>query len=113
MGEYTCRIVYKSRVQIGSRCQGHDHKTGDTEKCPAFVANQLEPLAFTRGTFSNFDRCEVTMEGRTFMTSEQCYQWNAALEALRDDVAEAVIKVPGRPNKSQIVNLDQIKYGIM
>ena len=32
------------------------------------------------------------MEGRTFMTSEHCYQWNAALEALRDDVAEAVIK---------------------
>ena len=121
LGEYTCRIVYKSRVQNCSRCQGHDHKTSDTEKCPAFVANQPELLAFTRGTFSNFDRCEVTMEGRTFMTSEHCYQWNAALEALRDDVAEAVIKAKSpweakqlaAPIKSQIVNWDQIKYGIM
>ena len=56
-----------------------------------FVANQPELLAFTRGTFSNYDKCEVTMEGRTFMTSEHCYQWNAALKALRDNVAEAVI----------------------
>ena len=92
LGEYTCRIVYKSSVQNCSRCQGHHHKTSDTEKCPEFVAKQPELPSFTRGTFINFDRCEVTMECRTFMTSEHCYQWNAALEALRDDVAEAVIK---------------------
>ena len=61
------------------------------------------------------------MEGHTFITSEHCYQWNAALEALRDDVAEAVIKAKcpweakqlAAPIKSQIVNWDQIKYGIM
>ena len=61
------------------------------------------------------------MEGRTFMTREHCYQWNAALEALRDDVAEAVINAKSpweakqltAPLKSQIVNWDQIKYGIM
>ena len=61
------------------------------------------------------------MECRTFMTSEHCYPWNAALEALRDDVAEAVIKAksPGEakqlaaPIKNQIVNWDRIKYGNM
>ena len=55
------------------------------------------------------------------MTSEHCYQWKAGLEVLRDDVAEAVIKAKSpweakqlaAPIKRQIVNWDQIKYGIM
>ena len=76
-------------------------------------SKSLELLAFTRGTFGNLHN--------TFMTSEHCYQWNVALEALRDDVAEAVIKAKSpweakqisAPIKIQIVNWDQINYGIM
>ena len=43
------------------------------------------------------------MEGRTCMTSEHCYQWNAALEALIYDVTEAVIKSKSPCEAEQLV----------
>ena len=73
-------------------CHKNDHKSADLEKCDAYIASQPDLLAFSRGTFSNLDRCDVTMDGRTFPTSEHCYQWSAATEAILKDGTEAIIK---------------------
>ena len=70
-----------SRHVVCERCHKNDHKSTDLEKCDAYIASQPDLRDFTRGTFSNFDMCDVTMDGRTFPTSEHCYQWSAATEA--------------------------------
>ena len=61
------------------------------------------------------------MEGVTFRTSEHCYQWYAAKEALQDEVAEAVARAesPGQAKrlaakiKSFIPNWNEVKYDVM
>ena len=61
------------------------------------------------------------MDGHTFPTSEQCYQWSAATEAIREDVAEAIInaKSPwdakrlGASIKYHIQNWNDMKYDVM
>ena len=90
-GHHMCRIMYRSK-HVCKRCHNNDHKSTDLEKCDAYIESQPDLLAFTRGTFSNFDRCDVTMDGHTFPKSEHCYQWSATTEAIRKDVAEAIIK---------------------
>ena len=77
-----CRIPYRSKHVVCERCHKNDHKSTDLELFDAYIASQPDLLAFTRGTFSNFDRCDVTMDGRTFPTSEHCYQWSSATEAI-------------------------------
>ena len=124
IGNYTCRLSYRNQPAVPRpciRCKNSDHKTEDIEQCEAYIANQPDVLAFNRGPFSNFDRCDVTMEGRTFITSEHCYQWMAAVEALREDVAEDIIKATspreakqlGTQIKSNIPNWDDMKYDVM
>ena len=60
-------------------------------------------------------------DGRTFPTSEHCYQCSAATDAIREDVADAIIKAKGPwganrlgssiPN--QIQNWNDMKYDVM
>ena len=103
------------------RCRNSDHKTEDIDQCEAYIASQPDVLAFNRGPFSNFDRCDVTMERRSFITSEHCYQWMSAVEALRDDVAEDIIKAKfpseakqlGSQIRSNIPNWNDMKYDVM
>lgn len=102
LGDHMCRVYYNNQVSKRPsnnnkrvpcmRCRKQDHYTSETFKCPAFVALQPSVISFTRGIFSNFSKCEVEMDGMTFKSSEHCYQWLAAKEALREDVAEAVFK---------------------
>ena len=51
--DHTCRIMYV----VCERCHMNNHKSTDLGKCDEYIASQLDLLAFTRGTFSNFDRC--------------------------------------------------------
>ena len=61
------------------------------------------------------------MDGHTFSTSEHCYQWSAATQAIRKDVAEAIIKAKspwyakrlGASIKNQIQNWNDMKYDVM
>ena len=61
------------------------------------------------------------MDGHTFPTSEHCYQWSAAAETIRKDVAEAIIKAKspwdakrlGASIKNQIQNWNYMKYDVM
>ena len=54
-----CRILYRSKHVVCERCHKNDHKSTDLEKCDVYIASQPDLLAFTRGTFSNFGRCDV------------------------------------------------------
>ena len=69
-GDYTCRIMYRSKHVVCERCHKNDHKSTSHGKCDVYIASQPDLLAFTRGTFCNFDGCDVTMDGHTFPTSE-------------------------------------------
>ena len=61
------------------------------------------------------------MDGHTFPASEHCYQWSSATEAIRKDVAEAIIKAKspwdakrlGASIKNQIQNWNDMKYDVM
>ena len=71
------------------------------------------------GVFSNFDHCDVMMEGLKFPTSEHCYQWMACKEALQNDVAEAVYKARSPADAKLLATKvkghkwDAIKYSVM
>lgn len=92
IGPYRCRISYANQGKLCRRCGHTDHNTDQTVACKAYIASQPDVLGFTNGIFSNFDRCDVIHDGQTFRSSEHCYQWLAAKEALNDDVAEAIYK---------------------
>ena len=68
------------------------YHTKDTDKCPAYVAQQPGVHFFSRGILSNFEECPLKFEELDFRSSEQAYQWSACVEALRDDLAEEVMK---------------------
>ena len=51
------------------RCRLDGHQIGDTNICPAYMKPRTELLAFVNGPLSNFDRCDVTMDSMTFITS--------------------------------------------
>ena len=61
------------------------------------------------------------MDGHTFPTSEHCYQWSPATEAIWKDVAEAIIKAKSPWDakrledsiKNQIQNWNVMKYDVM
>ena len=120
-GDQMCRIMYCSKHVFCKRCHKNDHKSTDFGKCDAYIASQPDLLSFTRGTFSILDRCDVTMDGHTFPTSEHCYQCSAAIEAIRKDVTEAIIKAKnpwdakrlGASIKSQILNWKYMKYDVL
>ena len=87
-----CRILYRSKYAVCEQCHKSDYKSITIEKCDTYIANQPDLIAFTRGTFSHFYRCDVTMDGQTFPTSEHCYQLSTATEEIREDMTEAIIK---------------------
>ena len=119
IGSYACRVSYPSQHVKCQRCKLVSHKTEQTSKCPAYSEHQPDMLVFMNGVFSNFDRCDVMMEGLKFPTSEHCYQWMACKEALQNDVAEAVYKARGPADAKLLATKvkghkwDAIKYSVM
>ena len=90
IGKHICRVSYRSQttsMRRCKRCRLDGHQIGDTSICPAYMKPRTELLAFVNGPLSNFDRCDVTMDSMTFITSEHCYQWKAAKDAHNDAVA--------------------------
>ena len=124
IGKHICRVSYRSQttsMRRCKRCRLDGHQIGDTNICPAYMKPRTELLAFVNGPLSNFDRCDVTMDSMTFITSEHCYQWNAAKDALNDTVAEAIFKAKSPLEakklaaqiKGQNPSWHTKKYGVM
>ena len=79
-----CRVQYSSMNMVCERCKSRGHHTKDTNKCPAYVAQQPGVHFFSRGILSNFEECPLKFEDFDFRSSEQAYHWSACVEALRD-----------------------------
>ena len=108
IGAYECRVRHISQTRYCIRCQSCSHKTDDKDACPAFIEPADDVILFSSGIFSNFHRCPVTMDGITFPTSEHAYQWRACIEALREDLAEKVIK-SSTPREAKVI-ANEVKH---
>ena len=71
-----CTIWHRSQSAICLRCRGQGHKTNDTEKCEAYC-NSDNIYAFQSGkdVLSNFHYMDLKMDGITFSSLEQAYQY--------------------------------------
>ena len=121
VGEYLCRVQYSSMNMVCERCKSRGHHTKDTGKCPAYVDQQPGVHFFSSGILSNFEECPLQFEELDFRSSEQAYQWSACVEALRDDLAEEVMKSTTPREAKNIAsaiktpdsNWHDLKFGVM
>ena len=121
IGTYTCRVQYASRNRLCERCNNTDHKTSETNVCPAYITEQPDVHYFSRGILSNFSRCVMKYEDNEFLTSEHTYQYLACIAQnrrdLADDVMHSTTPREAKAIASRIKNPNgdwhTIKYGVM
>ena len=88
---------------------------------PTYVAQQPGVHFFSRGIQSNFEECPLKLEELDYRSSEQANQWSVCVEALRDNLAEEVMKsaTPREANniasaiKTPDSNWHDLKFGVM
>ena len=121
IGNYSCRIRHVSQSRNCIRCRSGSHRTDDVASCPAYVESNDNIVAFSSGILSNFHKCPLTVNGTSFPTSEHLYQWRACTEAIRDDLAELVVKA-ATPRDAKIIankinhdktNWHNVKFDVM
>ena len=86
-----CTIWHRSQSAICLRCRGQGHKTNDTEKCEAYC-NSDNIYAFQSGkdVLSNFHYMDLKMDGITFSSSEQAYQYKKMMHFKKSDIADKI-----------------------
>ena len=121
IGGYSCRIRHSSQIQNCVRCRSSSHRTDDHAACPLYLEPREDVIAFSGGVFSNFNKCNMTLDDMEFATSDHSYQWRACTEALRVDLAEKVYKA-ATPREAKLIaneikhearNWHTIKYDVM
>ena len=87
-----CKLWHKSQNNFCHRCFKIGHKTSNHSECDSYT-DKVDGVLFRsyRDPLSNFYECKLEVEGRTFLSSEQYYQYLKCKKVSNDAVLTKVL----------------------